>query len=329
MRTTSLAIPLPVPDELCADQSYGAILQRLSEMSVKKAHDPYLDIPWSAPESAIEPGDPRLCIDPRHPLAQTAWYEQLDADTRARFGTEWLAQSLKYAIGMEAVLSRGLLMFAQTVGNRSPEYRYVMHEVVEESRHSQMFQELLDRLDADPVPVAAAERFFDDRVANTARYFPELFLISVLGGEIFIDRQNRDELRRPKSEVHPLIRRILQIHVTEEARHVCFAEQYLKKHLPYIGARKRATLKALAPILLWSPARMMLVPSPRLVRQFAIPQTALDQAFGAGSEHRKLLARTVEPIRVLAAEHGFWWPAAWRRFGLATARVSEERRSTS
>lgn len=322
MNTTNLAIPLPVPDELRVDQSYGTVLRRLSEMSVKKAHDPYLDIPWSAPESAIEPGDPRLCIDPRHPLARTAWYEQLDLDTRVRFGTEWLAQLLKYAIGFEGVLSRGLLMFAQTVGNRSPDYRYVMHEVVEETRHSQMFQELLDRLDADPVPVSAAERFFDDRIAYSARHFPELFFIAVLGGEIFIDRQNRDELRRPKAEVHPLIRRVLQIHVTEEARHVCFAEQYLKKHLPQIGARKRATLKLLAPVLLWSPARMMLVPTPRLVQKFAIPRAAMEQAFGAGSEHRQLLARTVEPIRALAEEHRFWWPAGWRRFGLASGRAS-------
>ncbi|HTU61343.1 MAG TPA: diiron oxygenase, partial [Polyangiales bacterium] len=150
-------------------------------------------------------------------------------------------------------------------------------------------------------------------------YFPELFFIAVLGGEIFIDRQNRDELRRPKAEVHPLIRRILQIHVTEEARHVCFAEQYLKKHLPQLSATKRATLKLLAPILLMSPAHMMLVPSARLVRQFAIPRVALKQAFGAGSEHRMLIARTVEPIRALAEEHGFWWRSAWQRLGLVSA----------
>jgi hypothetical protein len=312
MNTATFAIPLPAPEELRPEHSYGAILQKLSDMSVHKAHDPYLDIPWCA----IEPDDPRLCIDPRHALAQTEWYMQLDAATRTRFGVEWLAQVLKYAIGFESVLGRGLLMFAQTVGNRSPEYRYVMHEAVEEARHSQMFQELIDRLDADPVPVTAPERFFDDRVVQTARYFPELFFLAVLGGEIFIDRQNRDELRRPKQEVHPLIRRIIQIHVTEEARHVCFAEQYLAQHLPQLGARKRAALKLLAPLLLWSPASMMLVPPPRLVRQFAIPRAALSAAFGPGSAHRTLLARTVEPVRALAEEHGFWSPGAWQRFGL-------------
>jgi hypothetical protein len=209
-------------------------------------------------------------------------------------------------------------MFAQTVGNRSPDYRYAMHEVVEEARHSQMFQELINRIDADPIPVPAIARFFDDRIANTARYFPELFFISVLGGEIFVDRQNRDELRRPKSEVHPLVRRVIQIHVTEEARHVCFAENYLRKHLPQMGARKRAALKVLAPIALVEPTRLILQPSPRLIKRFAIPRAALQEAFGPRSEYRKLLECTVEPVRELAAEHGFWWPAAWQRLGLTT-----------
>jgi len=313
MNTATSAMSL---HSLRGAKSYGATVQRLSEVSVKKAHDPYLDIPWSAPECAIEPDDPRLCIDPRHPLAQTSWYEQLDLATRVRFGTEWLAQVLKYAIGFEAVLSRGLLMFAQTLDKRSPDYRYVMHEVIEESRHSQMFQELLDRLDADPIQVSAVERFFDDRVSGTARYFPELFFIAVLGGEIFIDRQNRDELRRPRAEIHPLIRRIIQIHVTEEARHVCFAEQYLEAHLPQLSMQKRTTLKPLTPLLLSSPAQMMLVPSSRLVQRFQISRAALEQAFGARSEHRRQIQRTVEPVRALAERHGFLLGKAWQRCGL-------------
>ena len=64
----------------------------------------------------------------------------------------------------------------------------------------------------------------DDRMAAFGRSFPELFFFGVLGGEIFIDQQNREYLKRPRDAVHPLVRRVLQIHVTEEARHVCFAE---------------------------------------------------------------------------------------------------------
>lgn len=321
MNATTSAIQLPNPPGVRRETSYAAILARLSEMSVRKAHDPYLDIAWDAPENRIMPGDPRLALDPRHPLARTAWHRALDPDTRARFGAEWLAQALKFAVGFEAVLSRGLLVFAQTLGNRTPEYRYVMHEVVEEGRHSMMFQELLDRLDADPQPVSGLDRWFDDRIAMNARRFPELFFLSVLGGEIFIDRQNRDELRRPRGEVHPLLRRVLQIHVTEEARHVCFAENYLREHLPRLGATKQTLLKVLTPIVLSEPARMILIPPKRLIERFEIPREALREAFGSGSEHRVTLERTVEPVRELAEAHGFWWPHAWLRLGLSTARA--------
>jgi hypothetical protein len=316
MNTHAAAIPLPTPEGLKPEVSYSALLTRLCEMSVRKSHDPYLDVRWDAPEHRIEPGDPRLCLDSSHSLAQTQWYSALDPVTRARFGAEWMAQALKYAIGFEAVLSRGLLTLAPNLQNRTAEYRYIMHEVVEEGRHSMMFQELIDRLAADPQPLGPIDRFFDDRIAMTGRSFPELFFFAVLGGEIFIDQQNRELLKRPSTQVHPLVRRVMQIHVTEEARHVCFAEHYLREHLPKIGARKRATLRLLTPLLLSEPARLMLLPPKKLVKRFEIPSAALHEAFGPGTSHRRTIARTVEPVRELCEAHDLWWPRAWRTFGL-------------
>ena len=67
------------------------------------------------------------------------------------------------------------------------------------------------------------------------------------------------------------------------------------------------------------PSRLMLQPSPRLVQRFAIPQATLHEAFGPGSEHRKRLEQTVEPVRQLAEQHGFFWAPAWRSFGLTSA----------
>jgi hypothetical protein len=73
-------------------ESYADLLERLSALSVRKCHDPYVDIAWDTPESAVDPRDSRHAIDPRHPLAQSDWYAALDADTRARFGLAWTAQ---------------------------------------------------------------------------------------------------------------------------------------------------------------------------------------------------------------------------------------------
>lgn len=313
------AISLPSPSTFERSEPYPRKLARLSELSVRKSHDPFRDIAWDEPENRIEPDDPRLCIDDQHALTETAWYRGLSAEQRSAFGRAWLAQTLKYAITFEAVLGRGLLELAPRLPNRSPEYRYVMHEVIEEGRHSQMFQELIDRLGEDPHPVTGLDAWFDDRVAHLGSSFPELLFFAVLGGEIFIDHQNRELLRRPRGTVHPLVRRVMQIHVTEEARHVCFAESYLQAHLPRSTRWQRTVMAWAIPVIFAESKRIMLQPDKRLIARFGIPRSALRAAFGLGSEHRRTVAAVVEPVRALCQEHGMFrrhHAAWWRAFGL-------------
>lgn len=295
-------------------ESYDALLRRLSELSVRKYFDPYLDIDWQAPENAIDPADPRFCIDEDSPLARTAWYRALDAESRARFGLEWSAQTLKYGIGFEAVLDRGLLEFQQILPNRSPEFRYALHEIIEEGRHSLMFQEFIDRSGCDPKPISWLQSRIDDQVAHWGRTFPELFFFAVLSGELFIDDSNRAVLRQPAHTVHPLARRIMQIHVTEEARHVCFAENYLHEHLPRTTAWQRLRIAYAVPVIFSDSARIMLTPDRRVCEQFGLDRATLREAFGPKSDHKKHVLRITEPIRALCEEHGIltamrkpWW----------------------
>lgn len=316
MTTTTLATPR-VRSPRTRTTDYPQLLSRLSAMSVSKAHDPFVDIAWDAPENRLEPDDPRLALAPDNPLACTRWYQELEPSRQVALSVTWLAQVLKYGIGFEAVLSRGLLQFAQSLPNRSLEYRYAMHEVVEEGRHSLMFQTLLERLGADPKPIGRLDRFFDDRIARTGRTFPELFLFAVLGGEIFIDQQNRGELTRPRAQVHPLVRRVMQIHVTEEARHVRFAESYLQEHLPQVGRRGQLAISLLVPLILSETATLMLQPTAPVVRAFDIPKSALNEAFGPNTTHRARIKATAAPVRTLCEEHGLYRPWLWHRMGLA------------
>lgn len=314
---------LPASRQLLrARASYAETLEHLSELSVCKYHDPFTDIDWDAPHNRIDARDPRLCIADDHALAQTAWYAGLDAATRARFGLCWKAQTLKYGIGFEAVLSRGLLEFCQTVPDRSPEFRYAMHEVIEEARHSQMFQEFIDRSGVDTRPVSGFMAFMDDRIAHLGRTRPCVFFFAVLAGEIFIDEENRTDVRRPKHLVHPLVRQIMKIHVMEEARHVCFAQRYLEEHLPQLSAWQRFYTGLAVSVIFGESSRVMLEPDARLIRDFGIPQQALAQAFGPGTAHRHKLERATAPVRRLCAQHGLLQPLherAWRRAGLLGA----------
>jgi hypothetical protein len=307
----------PAPRSRRAGEAYPALLTRLCELSVRHYHDPYVDIAWDAAEHRLNPDDPRHCIAPTAPLAQTAWYAALDPRVRAQFGHEWTVQLLKYGIGMEAVLSRGALQFCQTLPNGSLEARYAMHTVVEEGRHTLMFQEYIDRSGVSALPVSGIWARFDDHIAHLGRTFPELFYFAVLSGELFIDRQNRELLRRPRESVHPLLRTIIRIHVIEEARHQCFAEHCLRQRLPRTTRLARERMAWVLPQLCAGAVQLMLVPDRRLRRKFGIPRAALRQAFGRGSEHRRAAARSCEPILRLCAENGMlerrhrrWWRAS-------------------
>ena len=60
----------------------------------------------------------------------------------------------------------------------------------------------------------------------------------MLGGEDPIDHVQRTTLRSGR-ELHPLLERIMRIHVTEEARHLSFARQYLRTNVPTLAGVQR------------------------------------------------------------------------------------------
>jgi hypothetical protein len=183
-----------------------------------------------------------------------------------------------------------------------------------------MFQELIARSGCTPEPIGYFNARIDDQVAHWGRTFQQLFFFCVLAGELFIDEQNRAVLRQPAGTVHPLLRKVMQIHVTEEARHVCFAESYLREHMARATTLQRIRMAWAIPVIFSDASRMMTVPDARIVKKFGIPKTALRQAFGRGSDYRREIARITQPVRELCAEHGLYekrhalW---WKTLGVA------------
>ncbi len=274
-------------------REYPEQLRKLSRASVKKYYRAFHDIDWDSPANQLERGDPRLSLRASSPLGQSAWYRALPAAQRGELGLETTCQVFKLGLGFESVLSAGLLNFARTLPNRTPEHRYVLHELIEESQHMLMFQEFIDRSGTDPVPVDALNAFVDRRIMATAATFPELFFFCVLAGEVFIDREQRAWLHEAE---HPLLARVLQIHVTEEARHVRFAELYLRERLARLSSPRRRFLRAVLPKIYRDAQRMMLMPHDRLVRRFGIPRDVMHACYGPGTAHRDHVEEVAAPI---------------------------------
>jgi P-aminobenzoate N-oxygenase AurF len=276
-------------------EELAAVTERLNHLSVVKRHEAYRDIDWDGPDCRVDPFDPRFRLSPDDPLGSTDWYRSLPEPTQASLGLDAICQALRYGIAFESCLSRGLLEFVETLPPRCPQYRYAMHEVVEESHHSMMFREFIDRSGCQPAPLPSFNRLYNRLIVRWASTFPELFFFHVLSGEIFVDQDNRARLAR-REEQHPLVRRMMHIHVVEEARHVRFAEAFLRDRMPRLPRRRRWQIRAMLPIVLDQGERMMLRPLPKLVRQYAIPARVLADAFGPGSAHESRVRAIVAPV---------------------------------
>lgn len=112
--------------------------------------------------------------------------------------------------------------------------------------------------------------------------------------------QNRARLRRRES-LHPLIARILQIHVTEAARHMCFARRYLQEHLPRLSPARTRLLRLVVPVILHGSESALSLPRAPLIRQFQIPRAVVRAAFGPGSAHREQMRQVAQPVYALLA----------------------------
>jgi hypothetical protein len=305
-------------------ESYAGLVARLSRQSVAKHFDAYADVDWDAPAHAIDPTDPCWEVPTDRPLGATAWYRAQPEPVRARLGLHLLATQVKLGLEFERVLKQGLLEFASTLPHDAPEFRYAYHEVIEEAQHSLMFRELLGRIGLDVPGLGWLDRLGARRVARCGRRFPELFFLFVLGGEEPIDHAQREALRSDRT-VHPLLARVMRIHITEEARHICFAREFLRHRVPLLPAARRLSLAVQAPLLLADMTRQMMHPSAHVVRTYGIPQAVVAEAFTRNPGHRAFVMASLARVRALCDELGLvtdWTRPLWRRLGIWDAPLT-------
>lgn len=301
-----------VEEETQTTSNWDGLLARLSQLSVTKHFDAYADVAWDGPGMGIDRHDPRWALDGNDPLGRTEWYRNLPSDTQASLGLDLIASKMKIGLQFEGILKQGLLRFAADLPNRSPEFRYCYHELIEEAHHSLMFQEFVNRSGFDARGLSGVDRVGANFVIGLARRFPELFFVFVLGGEDPIDHVQRRELRRGTT-MHPLLERIMRIHVTEEARHLSFARHYLKNRVPQLSRFRRAELAVGAPLILAAMAQMMLRPSRQIVAEYAIPVPVLEEAYANNPEHRAATVESLQKVRRLCDELGLL-TSVYRRF---------------
>jgi hypothetical protein len=105
--------------------------------------------------------------------------------------------------------------------------RYALTEIEDECRHSKMFARLITRGETPWYPVSRVHQNLG-RLFKTISTTPGSFTATLLGEEV-LDWMQR--LTFPDERVQPLIRGVTRIHVVEEARHVRYAREELRRQM--------------------------------------------------------------------------------------------------
>ncbi|MFE5734115.1 diiron oxygenase [Streptomyces sp. NPDC056528] len=286
-----------------SQESYHERLRTLSEASVHIHFDAFTDIDWDHPDFAVDPKDPRWVLPAADPLGGHPWYQEQPLEIRTKIGLWRYANIVKVGMQFENVLIRGVMDYLFSLPNQNPEFRYLTHEATEECHHTQMFQEFVNRAGADVPGGRRSFRVVSRFLPLAGSLIPESFFTGVLAGEEPIDHLQKAILRGGEN-IHPLMRRLMQIHVAEEARHISFAHEFLRVKVPGYGKFRRGALSVAFPVIMRVLGDVIVVPDRKTAETIGVPHWVIKDIFWKSPDGEKMLRDLFSDVRMLAEDIG-------------------------
>ena len=283
------------------DAQYVEMLAHLSAGSARHHFNPYADVDWKAPEFVVTQNDPRWVLSATDPLGRHPWYLAQPLDKQIAIGMWRQANIAKVTLHLENVLIRGLMHYAFWVPNGSPEYRYCMHEAVEECNHSMMFQEMVNRIGVDVPGMTWWLRWLSPWVSLWAGPSPIVFFFGVLAGEVPVDHMQKSVLREGKA-LHPIMEKVMAVHVAEESRHISFGHEYIRKRVAQMSWFSRFWVSLYVPIVMRVLCQAVVVPPRVFFKNFDVPRSVRNELFFGSSDSREALREIFGDVRMLCHE---------------------------
>ncbi|MCH5641929.1 MULTISPECIES: diiron oxygenase [unclassified Gordonia (in: high G+C Gram-positive bacteria)] len=310
---------VPEHDKSIAADDYAQVLDDLSSASVHRNFDPYLDIDWDAPHMAVVENDPRWILSyDVDPIGRHPWYQNLPQDKQIKIGMWRQANVAKVGLQFESILIRGLMQYSFKLSNGDKRFRYTTHESKEECNHTLMFQELVNRIGMDVPGAKVGYRLISPLVPLASTTFPSIFFFGVLGGEEPIDHLQKDFLRT-RSNLHPAMAAVMQLHVAEEARHISFAHNHLRATVPGKGRIQRFALSLMFPLTMRILLGAIMVPPRSFAKEFDVPREVMKDIFWRSGESKRVRRNVFGDVRMLAEQCGLMNPISrlvWRVLGI-------------
>jgi hypothetical protein len=314
------------------DAEYFETLATLSEGSVHIHFDPYEDIDWTVP---VDLDDPRWVLDSEaDPLGAHPWYQAQPLADQIRIGRVRFMNAIRTGAVFETLLVRSMMHYVTQLENFDPQFRYCLHEMTEECNHIQMFQQLVNTVGEDVQGPHKHFRRILPTVAFVMGHTPMLFMFTILAGEEPIDHYQKAVIRGD-GDAPELVQRAVQIHIAEEARHISFADAWLRLNLPRVNPAKRFAMSLYFPLALRIGANEIIIPPYREMARVGVPKSVYIDAFLTGSKANELMAGYFNDMRRLASDTRLINPASkwlWKRLGIWGApsryRGEPDRRAT-
>jgi P-aminobenzoate N-oxygenase AurF len=221
-----------------ATSSREDVAHRLLKGSAKKSYEPVVDIDWEAP--LVE--DTFFLPAEMLSLYGTPMWETMTERQRLELSRQEFANYISMGIWFENMLNQSLLRAMMHSSPTAHSTFYELTELGDETRHMLMFGKAIERAGVEPF---WPDKFNARKVNAMSMIFrgPMLWTAALVGEEIF-DALQRQILDR-SDDIQPLVQRVMRIHVTEEARHIQFARDGIRRDVGDLSPRVRRLISNL------------------------------------------------------------------------------------
>ncbi|MFJ4011288.1 diiron oxygenase [Streptomyces sp. NPDC090026] len=213
----------PLRDTLGLLRDREQVAARLLESSARHSFDPDRELDWEAPTEDGKWFWPPELVS----LYDTPMWRRMSEEQRRDLARHEAASLASLGIWFEVILMQLLVRHIYDKSLTSNHVRYALTEIADECRHSMMFARLIRKGGTPEYPVPRVYHNLA-RVLKTVSTTPGSFAATLLGEEI-LDWMQR--LTFPDERVQTLVRGVTRIHVVEEARHVRYAREELRRQM--------------------------------------------------------------------------------------------------
>jgi hypothetical protein len=228
------------------------VAERLLRSSARHSYDPEVDIDWSAPV----PPDLWGMQPERMSLYGTPLWDELAEEQRIELSKHEAASLASVGLWFEILLMQMMLRDLYDDDPTSAHMHYALTEVADECRHSTMFGKALTQLGVPAYgPQPRIHRL--GRLFNTVVRGPSAYA-SILVAEEILDTWQRELMRDER--VQPVTRMVSRIHVLEEARHMTFAREEVRRRMVGLSRRRLAVQQTLTAQVCFMVARALVNP---------------------------------------------------------------------